>query len=87
MSIYGDDFKKEFSPILKEMHVDKFASKFQALKEKYANMTKDQTIKASIEGYLDDLYSIKEKWAFCFINKTFSAGNTKYDRICLLIFI
>jgi len=37
LNIWGNDFKKEFAPILKEPYKDKFEEKFLVFKKKYEN--------------------------------------------------
>jgi len=71
LGVYGHDFKKEFSPILKAIDEKKFETLFTNFKNKYL-----AKFKANSPGQkrIDELYEIKHKWTFCYIGKTFSAG-------------
>ena len=63
LGIYGYDFKKEFSPVLKKMYLEKFEKMFTFLREKYRNLSSEDELKNKINNYLNGIYEIREKWA------------------------
>jgi len=81
LGIYGHDFKKEFSPILKEVDKQKFEVLFSNFKKKYvAKFEMNTPEHKRIENWIENLYQIKQKWAFCYIGQTFSAGMQSTQR-------
>jgi len=69
--------------VLKELDEQKFETNFTNFKNKYTKFDENDVNSKKVEAYLENLYSIRKKWAYCYVAKTFSAGYLTISKLNL----